>query len=195
MAQSYSERFYTLEEYYALEGGSPEKHEYWRGCVYLMAGDSANHAFITSNIVRHLGNLLDDKPCQVASSDLRIRVMANDLETYPDASVVCGPVDFIINRDNVITNPCLIVEVLSPSTESYDRGAKFEFYKGIGAFQDYLLVDSRQVYVTHYQRVADGWLQKTYHKLEDVVALENLAIGLKLAAVYQKIEFDPTLLR
>ncbi len=193
MAQRYDERTYSLDEYLTLEERGPEKHEYFQGRIYAMSGSSPDQATITSNTGVALTFALKGQPCIVYSSDVHLQVKTSGLFTYADVSVVCGPPQYAPGRTNrMLLNPRLIVEVLSPSTESYDRGAKFRLYKGLESFRDYLLVDSREVYVQHYHKLDPvSWLEKTYTSLDESVRLENPGAAIALADLYAHIQFDP----
>ncbi|MEI7553966.1 Uma2 family endonuclease [Candidatus Chlorohelix sp.] len=198
MAQNFQNRYYTLEEYLSLEKQSLEKHEYYKGNIYLMAGGTPNHSLISSNLNRVLGNALEDRPCRVYTSDLQILVKAHGLVTYPDVSVVCGAVEHTSEDSNLVTNPILIVEVLSPSTASYDQTTKFHLYKGLASLVDYVLVDSRGVNVIYFHKLSfNEWVQRVYTDLGEVVVFESLQIEVPLERIYAKVEFDsaPRLLR
>ncbi len=205
MAQQVKERLYSLEEYFSILAKSPEKYEYYQGRIYQMSGDyyqdrihqmsggSPEHALITGNTIIGLGVALRDKDCQVYSSDVLIQVQTRSHYTFGDVTVVCGQPEYEHLKNNrFLTNPGLIVEVLSPSTENYDRGTKFQLYKAIPAFQDYLLIDSRKIYVQHYQKLdSNTWQEKTYTQLEDVISLANFGIGLKIEDIYRRIKIEP----
>lgn len=146
----------TYAEYLALEAESPLRHEYLRGEVHAMAGGTPEHAALAAAVSRELGMLLRDKPCRVFSSDLRVRIEATDLSTYPDVTVVCdellrSPLD----RD-AVTNPRLIVEVLSDSSEGYDRGEKFAHYRRLDSLAEYLLVSQREPRLELYRKNDQG---------------------------------------
>ncbi|MEI6043304.1 MAG: Uma2 family endonuclease [Chloroflexota bacterium] len=193
MVQKYEERLYSVEEYLALEAESLEKHEYYRGQLYQMSGGSPEHALIASNTIIALGLALRDKSCQVYSGDVLIKVDTRSHYTYADASVVCGrPAYEQIKNNRMLTNPALIVEVLSPSTQNYGRGTKFQLYKALTSFQDYLLIDSREIYVQHYRKLdSNTWQEKTYQVLEQIIPLENLNLHLTLEDLYRNVEFEP----
>jgi Uma2 family endonuclease len=192
MVQNFQNRYYSLEEYLSREKQSSEKYEYYKGHIYLMAEGNPNHSLIASNLNRVLGNALEDRPCRVYTSDLQILVKAHGLITYPDVSVVCGPVEHAAEDSSLVTNPTLIVEVLSPSTASYDQTTKFHLYKGLVSLTDYVLVDSRGVNVTYYHKLRPNeWVQRVYTGLGEVVVLESLQIEVPLERIYAKVEFDP----
>ena len=171
---------YTFEEYVRLEDTSPVKHEYLDGTVWAMAGGSPEHAGIAANVSMSLGNQLRDKPCRVFSSDLRIRVTESGLGTYPDLSVVCGHLetDPADPKQQTVTNPRVVVEILSPSTEAYDRGEKLAHYKRIPSVEEIVLIaqDRRQIEV--WRREPSGWLLGVVH---DGGSAELRSIQCKLA--------------
>jgi Uma2 family endonuclease len=146
----------TETEYLGFERESPVKHEYWNGEVFAMAGASFVHNQIVMNVGRALLNATDDGPCIVLSSDTKVRVPLRKGYVYPDVSVVCGKPEFVDDHTDVITNPQVIVEVLSDSTERFDRGDKFAGYRSLPSLVDYLLVAQDQARVEHYTRGADG---------------------------------------
>jgi Uma2 family endonuclease len=181
----------TPAEYFEFERDASFKSEYFSGEMFSMAGGSARHSQISINTARALGNLLAGRPCIVYGSDLRIHVSATGLYTYPDASVVCGPIEFHDGRKDTILNPLLIVEVLSESTEAYDRGRKFRHYQRVPAFREYLLISQHEPIVERYLFNADGtWTLTSQTDLNASLTLLSLKIDLPLAMVYDKVEFD-----
>jgi Uma2 family endonuclease len=187
-------RLYTREDYLSLEESSAEKHEYYDGNIYLMAGGSVNHARIAGNVLLHLNTVLRGKPagtepCEAFNSDLKLLVRAHNLYTYPDGMVVCGRLQLAPRRNDVITNPTVIVEVLSPSTQMYDRTQKFEFYKAIPTFQAYLLIHQDQVKVDYYHKAANGqWLLTELHDLTASLTLHAINLELPLHAIYERVD-------
>lgn len=163
----------TYEEYLAAERSSEVKHEYLRGDVYAMAGGTPTHAGLAMAIGVALSNALSGRPCRVFGSDLRVRVEATDLSTYPDVTVICGSFQRSeIDRD-AATNPVLIVEVLSDSTEAYDRGEKFAHYRRIPSLRAYVLVSQREPRLEAYTKNAEGaWV------LGEAGPGETLELGL-----------------
>lgn len=191
MARRFEEHLITLEQYLTLERQDQSKHEYFQGRIYLMAGGSPNHSLIAGNLVRLLGNLLEEQACRVYNSDLQILVRSKELVTYPDVSVVCGEVEYAREDPNLVTNPLLIGEVLSPSTASYDQTTKFNLYKELDSFEEYLLVDSRNINVIYFHKLGPNqWVQQIYSERNEVVFLSSLKIEISLAQIYAKVEFD-----
>jgi Uma2 family endonuclease len=149
----------TYAQYLEAEQASETKHEFLRGEVYAMAGGSPEHAALAAAIITELGVALRGHPCRVFSSDLRVRVDANDLSTYPDVTVICGTLTRSELDPHAATNPILIVEVLSDSTEAYDRGEKFAHYRRLPSLREYLLVSQREPRLESYRRTATGeWM-------------------------------------
>ncbi len=185
-----AERYYSLEEYLAFEEKASYKSEYYQGQIYQMAGGSANHSRISLNASLELTLALRGKGCEVFNSDMKIAVKANTLHTYADASVLCGEVEFAAGRDDIITNPLLLVEVLSPSTRNYDRADKFLLYRSLTSFKTYLIIEQRQVYIECYQYQPDNsWQLRTYTDSTQNLKLESLGIEIPISALYQRVKF------
>jgi Uma2 family endonuclease len=179
----------TYAEYLELEEASDTKHEYLRGEIFAMAGGTPEHGALMAAVIVHLGIALGDRPCRIYTSDVRIRIEATELTTYPDASVVCGPVVTSKSDRNAITNPILIVEVLSDSTEAYDRGEKFDHYRHLPSLREYLLVSQRRQKLESYRKNEQGiWM------LSEAAAGETLELaaieGVRLEV--DRIYRDPT---
>jgi Uma2 family endonuclease len=166
-----------------------EKHEYVAGEVFAMTGASFEHNLITANLIRRIANQLDGKPCTVQANDMRVRVATTDAGTYPDVVVVCGPPRFYDDRRDTLTNPTLIIEVLSPSTEAYDRGGKFALYRSLPSLQLYALVAQDRLSVDLYSRQTDQrWLLTAYDQPDDHIPLEAIGCTLVMAEIYDKVE-------
>ena len=179
---------YTLQEYFDLERSAQARHEYLDGEVFAMGGATWPHVVIVSNVVGRLGNHLQGRGCQVTSSQLRVKVSATGLYTYPDVTIVRGKPQ-LEQPDDTLLNPLAIVEVLSESTEAYDRGKKFEHYRAIESLTDYLLVSQNEVLVEHYTRQPDGrWMYSAANKVADSVSIATLGCMLSLAEVYDRVE-------
>jgi Uma2 family endonuclease len=190
-AQPNLNRKYTIEEYIELYKNSEERFEYFDGEIFSMASGKISHVGIAANIIRALGNLLLDRPCQVFGGDGAIKTVKAPPFRLPDVSVVCGDLAIEEFRGvEMMLNPLLICEVLSPSTESYDREEKFLVYQAIESFQEYLLVERVRPHVTRYVRQPDGqWLRADIIGLESAVRLESLGVELPLSAIYRMIKF------
>jgi Uma2 family endonuclease len=186
-------RSVTPEQYLAMERKAETKSEYWNGEIYAMAGASRSHSVIVANVIISIGSRLRGRPCTVYPSDMRVMVAPTKLYTYPDVSVVCGQSRFEDKREDSLLNPSVIVEVLSPSTEAYDRGEKFANYRAMESLTDYLLIAQDHPAIEHYVRQADDkWLLSTYRGLETVVTIESIGCQLSLADVYDKVDLPST---
>jgi len=182
--------WYTPEEYLALERDSETKHEYFDGEIFAMAGATEPHVAIVTNLVISLGNQLKGRRCRVYSSDMRVKVSATGLYTYPDLAIVCGEREFEDDRRDTLLNPNVIIEVLSPSTEAYDRGKKFGHYRRIESLAEYLLVAQDTPRVERYLRQPDGdWLLHEAARMEDTVSLPTIHCELRLAEVFDGVDF------
>jgi Uma2 family endonuclease len=181
--------YWTPEEYLEMERRTEQKSEYLNGEIYAMGGASPRHVLIVTNVVAELRNQLKNRPCLVYSTDLRIRVSPEDLYTYPDVVVVCDQPQFSDQRGDTLTNPLLIVEVLSKSTSNYDRGEKFEQYRLLASLKEYVLIAQHKHHVEHCTRQPDDtWLLSETNRLADTVALISIGCHLKLAEVYDKVD-------
>ena len=179
---------YTVEDYLALELSTQQKHEYFQGEVFAMTGASFAHTVVAGNVGGELRLQLKGKPCRVASADLRVRAGDSGLYTYPDVVVVCGPPK-LEQPGDTLTNPVVIIEVLSEATEAYDRGRKFELYQSIDSLTDYLLVAQDTPRIEHFQRQSGGqWIYTLANRLDASVAIASIGCELKLAEVYEKVD-------
>ncbi len=192
-AQQLSKPIYTVEEYLALERETHEKHEFYKGELFAMAGGSPNHVIISGNIFTELTNRLSPKGCRAFNSELKIFIQPFDLYTYADASALCGEPNFLKETDAIIDNPSLIVEVLSDSTEDYDRSKKFRFYRALPSFNEYLLIRQEKPFVEYYAKVAEHkWLLTEVEGVSSSVRLKHLGITIPLAKIYANVSFAPT---
>ncbi len=183
------QRLFTEEEYLSLEEEAVEKSEFFQGKIYAMAGGSSNHSAISVNTLTALNIVLRNKPCIVYNSDFRVRVSQANLDTYPDVSIACAnPLIFNFKNTQTLMNPNLILEVLSPSTEKYDRAGKFESYKLIPTLTDYILVAQNRPKVEHFVRQADkSWSCTVSEGLDAIVKIDSLECELPLSEIYLKI--------
>ncbi len=181
--------YYQPAEYLALERAAVYKSEYFAGEIYAMAGAGKAHNIITLNIASELRSRFRGGPCHVYASEMRVRVQASSLYTYPDVVALCGEEQFEDGHQDTLTNPTVIFEVLSPSTEGYDRGKKFTLYRRLESLTDYLLVAQDEARVEHYTRQGHDWLLREVHGLDATIQLPSLAAALPLAAVYEDVAF------
>ena len=180
---------YTLEEYLALEASAETRYEYFDGEVFDMAGATLNHNRIARNVTNTLERKLEGHSCEALPSDMRVKVPRALPYRYPDASVVCGEVQIEkLGALELLLNPMLLVEVLSESTEKYDREGKFLAYQSIPSFQEYLLIEQDRYHVTQYVRQdAGAWLRRDCIGIETEVKLSSVDCTLTLAEIYRDV--------
>jgi Uma2 family endonuclease len=196
MAVAESIQKVTEAEYLVLERKAEFKSEFFDGEMFAMAGGSLRHSLIATNLAGEFRNLLKGHRCLPFNSDLRVKVEATGLFTYPDLSVVCGEPQFADVQPDTITNPTVIVEVLSDSTEAYDRGKKFEHYRRIATLREYLLVGTREPRIEQFLRQVDGgWLMRDAAGTGAQIELPSLEVTLQLAEVYNRVEFGRVAIR
>ena len=188
MGSAFAQTYLTPEEYLVFERKAIIKHEYRRGHIVAMSGASRAHSFITGDIFGELREQLKGKQCEVHSSDMRVRILSANAYFYPDVVVSCAEPSFEDNVYDTLLNPRVILEVLSPSTESFDRGGKFEFYKQLASLQEYLLVAQDQIKVEHFSRHNSAWILTEYCSVEDVVLLSSIECELHLQEVYTRTQ-------
>ena len=185
------EQYYTFEEYLAMEEKAEFKSEYEKGKITAMAGGTPNHSFISQNTGTAIANELrkKDKKCRVSNSELKIRIDEFDKGVYPDVSVICESPIFYEDRKDIITNPILIVEVLSNSTKDYDKGSKFTQYRSLPSFKEYLLIDQYEAKVESWYKVEENiWRISNARGLDAVIQLFSLDVEIKLSDIYYLIE-------
>ncbi len=184
----------SQEEYLEFERASEIRHEYFDGEIFAMTGSSVNHNRIGSNINRFLGNQLSDRPCDVFANDMRVKVQRINKYTYPDIVVVCGDIELEDQKFDTLLNPIVIIEVLSHSTELYDRGKKFAHYRLIPSLREYVLVSQYDCQVEKFARGDDGiWrLFDPCTATEEIVRLESIDCELLLSDIYYRVEFEKT---
>ncbi len=178
-------------EYLARERESQFKSEFFQGEVFAMAGGSPTHSLIALNFAGETRQALKDKPCVVYNSDLRIKVEATGLYTYPDASIVCGDLQFDDERRDTVINPTVIVEVLSDSTEKYDRGRKSNHYRQIPSLQEIVLIAQDQTHVERFVRQPEGgWLLLEEKNASGMFELSSLGISIAMSELYRNVKFE-----
>jgi Uma2 family endonuclease len=175
----------TYAEYAAAEEVSTVRHEFLNGRVFAMAGGTPEHGALAAAVMRELGLALRGKPCRVYSSDVRIRVLETNLSTYPDASVVCGQIEIAPDDPNSVVNPTLLVEVLSESTEAYDRGAKASHYRRIPTLKEYVLIAQDERRIEVIRRNQQGGWELYEARIGAQLKIESLGISLDVDAVYE----------
>ena len=179
---------YSAEEYLALDRAADFKSEYVAGEIFAMVGATPRHVLIAGNTARELGNQLKDTDCQVYSSDLRIQAEVGNAYHYPDVAVVCGRPGYLDGRKDTVTNPLVIIEVLSPATRNYDRGDKFASYRRLASLRDYILIDQEACHVEHFVRKDSGWEFSEIDDCQGSLVVSALGIAIPLAEIYAKVE-------
>ena len=191
MSRSLSEKPHlTPEEYLTLERVAEFKSEYLDGQIYAMAGSSPEHSTITFNLSGEISPQLRGKGCRGFSNDMKVKTGEGGLYSYPDASIVCGEPVFYDDNGDVLTNPTIIFEVLSPTTEIFDRTKKFFRYQTIESFTDYILISQDEARIEHFIRQPDGgWLMYVVRGLENSLHISSIDCAISLANIYEGIEF------
>lgn len=183
---------FSVEEYLEMERASNVKHEFYQGEIFAMSGASFPHNRIQMNFTRRTGNFLEGKGCDVFGSDLRVHIPSNGLFTYPDALIVCGEPQLVQDGLDSLLNPSVIVEVLSKSTQNYDRGDKFALYRAIPSLKEYILIASEFLGVEHFAKQENGtWLLKEYKSIDDVLPMKTVDFMLPLSELYSGVSFEP----
>ncbi|MBF0552302.1 MAG: Uma2 family endonuclease [Deltaproteobacteria bacterium] len=181
---------YTPEQYLAQEREAVQKSEYVNGHILAMAGAGRRHNQITFNLAGELRAQLKGRPCVAYVNDMRVKVSDTGLYTYPDLAALCGEPGFEDNQMDTLVNPTVIVEVLSDSTEAYDRGAKFAHYRRLPSLTEYVLIAQDKVCVEHYVRQGKQWLLSEVDGLDGIIQLDSIGCSLSLQEVYDKVEFS-----
>lgn len=180
---------YTPQEYLALERATQKKNEYFNGEIFAMGGASERHNLIVGNVFASLHTQLKGKPCKVYSSDMRVKISVTGLYTYPDVVALCGEASFDDEQQDTLLNPDVIIEVLSKSTEGYDRGEKFPHYRKIESVKEYVLISQDKNRVEHYRRQADNrWLMSEVSQLQESLNLPSINCTLLISDIYDKVD-------
>ena len=183
----------TPEQYLAIERAAEFRSEYFRGEMFAMTGASRKHNLIAGNVSRSINEQFDGRPCEVYQSDMRVKVNKTGLYTYPDVVAACDQPRFEDNQVDTLLNPRVVVEVLSPSTELWDRGKKFMHYRAIESLREYVLIAQDLVHVERFTVNADGqWALLDYRTLDDTLILDSISCRIKLSEIYARISFDQT---
>ncbi len=184
-------RHYSPEDYLKLERSAEFRHEYLDGEIFEMAGESLSHSRICVNLAGSARNALKGKSCEPLSPNMKVRTSTASLFAYPDLTIVCGEPLFHDTKQDVLINPRVIFEVLSPSTEIYDRTTKFQKYRmGNETLTDYVLVSQDKPFVEHFSKQPDGkWLYRSYAEISDILQVESIECALNLKEIYERVEF------
>jgi len=185
------QRKITPDEYLVMEREADFRSEYYNGEIFAMAGASRKHNLVCGNVFAAIHRQFRNRSCEVYTGDMRVRVSETGLYTYPDVLAVCEPPRFDDEEKDTLLNPTLIIEVLSKSTESYDRGEKFAHYRTIGSLKEYILISQNWFRIEHYMRQSGSqWMLSEFSDPEDTVELPSVGCSLKLSEVYDKVEFS-----
>lgn len=179
---------YTEEQYLEMERKSTSKNEYYAGEIFAMGGASYKHNLIVGNTYGLIWNFLKGKPCKVFPSDLRVKVSKTGMYTYPDLSIVCGKPILVDKEFDTLTNPVVLIEVLSKSTEDYDRGSKFTFYRQIDSLQEYVLISSESQKIEKFRKLPDGNWLFSESKDGKNFPIESIDCALSLEEIYSGVE-------
>jgi Uma2 family endonuclease len=181
----------TEEEYLEAELTALERHEYYQGEVFAMSGGSVNHESIVGDSFFAIRSHLQKKACRVFGSNLRIQIEANGLFTYPDISIFCEQLKPYKTRKDTVVNPTILIEVLSPSTQNYDRGDKFSLYRDLPSLKEYVLISSTQVLVEHHVKQADDqWQLTIYRSRESIFTIHAIDFTTEIGTFYENINFE-----
>lgn len=185
------QQYYTPEEYLHLEEVAEYKSEYINGQIIPMAGGTINHNRIAGNFYAALNFAFRQQKYEAFNSDMRLWISKRRIYTYPDVTVIMGEPEFFNNRKDIITNPQVIVEVLSKSTKNYDHESKFEAYRTIPTFQEYLLIDQNRVYVEQFSKTGKKqWVLREYDEEDEAIALATVPFEISLQDLYNKVNFE-----
>lgn len=182
-------KYFSEEAYLDFERESTERHTYYAGEIFAMAGASYEHNVIEDNMRIAIGNFLKDKSCRSFGSNLRVHSPGQAFYTYPDILVICNGPKFLPDTFDTVTNPSILIEILSEGTADFDKGLKFDLYRRIATLQEYLLVDSRRVHLMHYVKNGDSsWTMHEYSNRADLLLLKTIEMPLSLADCYTGLE-------
>jgi len=183
---AYNKQFVSVKEYLEQEKMSIQKHEYYKGEIFAMAGAGSRLNVIFSNIFIAIGIFLKGKKCRPYGSDLRIHIPENSLFTYPDISIICGDIINSPEDEDTAVQPTVIIEILSPATKNYDRGEKFMLYRGIKTLQDYVLIDSESIHAEVFSiNQNDLWELKEYKHVSNNLVINSIQFSLSLNDIYE----------
>ena len=182
--------FITPEQYLELDRKAERPSEYYQGEMFPVESATRAHSLIVTNVAGMLGTLLKHRPCEVYSSTLRLRVAGTGLYTYPDVMVACGEPLFADDQADTLLNPVLIAEVLSKSTQDYDRGQKFQLYRTVASVMEYLAIAQEKVFIEYWLRQSDHrWLLTEFDNLSASIRLDSIGVDVSIAEIYDKVMF------
>jgi Uma2 family endonuclease len=191
MGKALAHQFISQEDYLKTERLATEKHEYFKGEIFAMSGASRFHNRISINLTLGIGGFLKGKLCKPYGSDLRVHVAENTLYTYPDLTIVCGKEEYLDDVFDTLVNPKVLIEILSPSTKDYDRGSKFTLYRGIASLEEYILVDSENIYIERFYKTIEGkWTLSEYKTISETLEISSIEFNLPLSEIYADVFED-----
>lgn len=183
-------KYITPEEYLAMEEAATYKSEYYRGEIFAMAGASKNHNRINFDLGTSINLALKGTNCEVFANEMKLWIKAENIFTYPDLMIVCGKAEFYEGRDDTLVNPLVIFEILSDSTKVRDRIEKFDFYRSLPSFQEYILIDQYKIHVEQmYLETRNKWILSEYNEITDVLKLAKVNVQIPLQEIYRRVEF------
>jgi len=183
-------KFYSEEEFLSLERVSKDKHEFYRGEIFAMSGATYEHNQISSNLISDIHSFLKGKKCNILGGDMRVYVQLQSLYTYPDAVVICEDAIFLDNQFDTLMNPSILFEILSKSTEDYDKTTKFDFYKNISSLKQYVLIDSRRMHIQIFTKLMNNdWRSEEYVRAEENINLVSIQYQFSLSEIYDGVVF------
>lgn len=186
-----AKKFFSAQDYLELEESAEYKSEYYQGEIFAMAGSSFNHNQIAGNIYSQLRLRQEKHSCRVTIGDLKLWIEEIDFFTYPDLMIICDQPRFYPRRTDIILNPLVIIEVLSRSTEAYDRGKKFQFYRSIPTFQEYILIDQYSVHIDQFYQESKGkWMLRDYNDSKDILKFSKIDFEIPLEKIYALVDFE-----
>lgn len=186
-----AKKSFTAQEYLELEASAEYKSEYYKGEIFAMAGTSLNHNQIAGNIYSQLLQRQEKHRCRTTIGDLKLWIEEIDLFTYPDLMIICDKPQFYPARTDIILNPLIIIEVLSRSTEAYDRGKKFQFYRAIPSFQEYILIDQYSAHLDQFYIDSQGnWSFKDYNDIKNILKFSKIDCDIPLEKIYHLVDFE-----
>lgn len=184
-------KFFSPEDYFAMEEEAEYRSEYFRGELFAMAGGTPNHNRLMLDFANLLNTGFKGRSFEAFASDLRVEIDKEKHYAYPDVAVICGEIAFAENRKDTVCNPALIAEILSDSTKDYDRGSKFLAYRNIRTFQDYVLISQNEIHIEHFSKEKEGiWRLREYVHPEEMLTVESLDISLPIREIYTRVSFS-----
>jgi Uma2 family endonuclease len=188
---AFGKKTFSIEEYLEYENASPEKHEYYHGEIFAMAGAGLNHVCISRNLLAELVNALKNSPCQPFGTDFRLHIPSNTLYTYPDITVICGDPFAMMPNEQSASLPTVIIEVMSPSTRNYDRNFKFKLYQEITTLKEYILIDSAKISIDIYRKTTDGrWKLVRFDSKSIKLEIKALNLLILISDIYRQTKIQ-----